>query len=60
MTGFPGVKSFFSDSSGGTTLEWTLVLAVFGIPMILIFTWLLAMLSEHYGMVTSVETLPLP
>ena len=48
------------DSKGQTTVEWTLLLAGFGLPMIFVITILLAVLAEHYKMVTFLETLPVP
>jgi len=48
------------DQAGQTTVEWALILAGFGLPMVLAFGWLLALLAEHYNMVTFLETLPFP
>jgi Flp pilus assembly pilin Flp len=46
--------------AGQTLVEYTLLLVVIGIPMIVLARKLLAILSGLYGMVTFVETLPLP
>ena len=48
------------DQAGQTTVEWTLLVAAFGLPMIYVFSVLLASLAEHYRMLTLVLTLPLP
>jgi len=51
---------FAADRRGQTTLEWALLLLVFALPMIWIIGWLFKALSEHYRMVTFLETLPFP
>ena len=51
---------FLADQRGAATVEWTLVVGAFGLPMIIAFGWLLAALSEYYRMVTFFETLPFP
>ena len=48
------------DDAGQATIEYTLIIAVFGIPMILLCRVLLSILVEHYRMVTFLETLPYP
>ncbi len=48
------------DERGQVTLEWTLLLAAFGLPMIAVFALLLATLAEHYRMMTFILTLPYP
>jgi Flp pilus assembly pilin Flp len=48
------------DESGQVAIEWAMILAVFGIPMIYIFATLLSALSEHYRMVAFLQTLPFP
>ena len=45
---------------GQVILEYTLLLATFGIPMILVARWLLGTLAGYYAMVSFLETLPLP
>ena len=47
-------------SSGQAQVEYVLLLAVFGLPMVYVFGMLLAMLSSYYGIVTFFQTLPLP
>jgi len=49
-----------ADARGQTAIEWTLVLAAFGLPMIAVFGWLLAVLTAHYRMVSFFEALPFP
>ncbi len=53
-------KRLAEDQSGQTTIEWVLLLGAFGIPMVYMMVLLLATLSEHYRMVTFIQTLPLP
>jgi Flp pilus assembly pilin Flp len=53
-------RRFCSDELGQTTVEWALLLVVFGLPMIYVIGLLLRVLTEQYRMVTFLETLPLP
>ena len=48
------------DERGQTTIEWALLLAVVGLPGIVIFGWLLSVVVEQYRMVTFLELLPFP
>ena len=48
------------SETGQVVLEYTLLLATFGIPMIYLAKLLLEILAGQYAMVTFVETLPLP
>jgi hypothetical protein len=48
------------SQTGQVVLEYTLLLATFGIPMIYLSKLLLEVLAGHYEMVTFLETLPLP
>lgn len=48
------------DEAGQVTVEWTLLIAAFGIPMIWVFAMTLSLLSAHYRMMTFLLTLPLP
>ena len=45
---------------GQATLEWVILLFAFGLPLTYIVIKLLGILSEHYRMVTFLETLPFP
>ena len=45
---------------GQVAIEWTLVMVVFGLPMVYTFALLLAVLAEHCRMITLIETLPVP
>ena len=49
-----------SDERGQTTIEWVLIVAGFGLPMIYVFRMLLSILAAAYQMVTFMETLPFP
>jgi hypothetical protein len=46
--------------AGQVILEYTLLLATIGIPMIYLARLLLGILAAQYAMVTCLETLPLP
>lgn len=48
------------DQAGQSTLEWTLLLAVVGLPAITLFGWMVSALAEYYRMVTFLELLPFP
>jgi Flp pilus assembly pilin Flp len=48
------------DERGQMTVEWTLLIAAFGLPMIYVFRVMLATLAGHYGMMTCTLTLPFP
>jgi len=49
-----------ADQAGQTTIEWALIIAAIGLPMLYVFGMLLGILSETYRMVTFVELLPFP
>ncbi|MHC4982627.1 MAG: Flp family type IVb pilin [Planctomycetota bacterium] len=53
-------RKLLADESGQTTVEWTLLLVVFALPMYLVFKMLVDVLAAHYRMVTFMETLPFP
>ena len=57
---FVRVHRFVAEAVGQTTVEWALLLAAFGLPMVYVFGLLLSALAEHYRMVTFFETLPFP
>lgn len=57
---FGTLRKALRDQRGQVTIEYTLVLVAFGLPMATIFIWLLGVLSEYYRMVTFLETLPFP
>ena len=54
------IPDIFADERGQATLEWTLLIAMFGIPMLIAVRLLLYALTEHYRMITCLETLPFP
>ncbi len=52
------MAGLFADQTGQVTIEWTLVLVVFGLPMIYIFGMLLSIMAEYYRQTTFLVTLP--
>jgi len=54
------LPGLLGDEAGQATVEYALLLAFFAVPMLYIFTILLSVLAEYYGMVTFLETLPYP
>ena len=46
--------------TGQTTVEWTLLLAAFGLPMIYVFAMCLSILATYFSMVSFLETLVFP
>ncbi len=54
------LKKFLRDQRGQVTIEYTLLLVVFGLPMVTTFIWLGSVLTEYYRMVTFIECLPFP
>jgi Flp pilus assembly pilin Flp len=48
------------DELGQTTVEWALLIAAVGLPLIYVFWALLDILAENYRMVTFLELLPMP
>ena len=53
-------RDIYADCRGQVTIEYTLLLATFGIPMIIGFRYLLGTLAEYWKMITFLETLPFP
>ena len=53
-------RALWCDDAGQTTIEWTLLLVCFALPMIYVLALLLSALAGHYRMVTFLETLPFP
>lgn len=53
-------RRMLEDQRGQTTIEWALLLGVFGLPMIYLVVVLLSALCAQYRMITLIETLPLP
>ena len=54
------LRMFSGDEAGQTTIEYALLLAAVALPSIYVFRQLLAVLAEHYSMITFLETLPYP
>lgn len=50
----------YRDERGQTTVEWTLLVLAFGLPMFWVFGRLLDLLQAHYGLSVFVESLPFP
>jgi Flp pilus assembly pilin Flp len=48
------------DQAGQTMVEYALLLAVFGLPMFFVFARLLEVLAAYFGMISFMQTLPLP
>ena len=53
-------NGILTDQVGQTSVEYTLLLAGIGLPMMYVFKVLLDTLTAYYQMVTFVQTLPLP
>ena len=53
-------RKFASDDRGQVAVEYTLLLAVFALPMIGLFSLMLSAISHYYQMVVLFETLPFP
>jgi hypothetical protein len=56
----PHMSALWGDQTGQTSLEWALLLACFGLPMVYVLGMLLSVLAEHFRMVTFLESLPFP
>ncbi len=54
------LRKILRDQRGQVTIEYTLVLVAFGLPMATTFVWLGRLLTEYYRMITFIETLPFP
>jgi len=52
--------TLLSDQRGQTTVEWALLMAVVGIPLLLVFYLFLDIIAENYRLVTFLELLPFP
>lgn len=53
-------RQFAADEAGQIAVEYTLLIAAFGIPYIVLARFLLGWLVEHYRMVSCMLSLPLP
>jgi Flp pilus assembly pilin Flp len=57
----PGpIRQLHADQRGQATVEWMLILVAFSLPMLWVIRKLLAVLADHYRMVSFLETLPFP
>lgn len=54
------MRRLAGDETGQVTIEYVLLLAVFGVPMMYVFGVLLSLMSKYYGMVIFLESLPFP
>jgi Flp pilus assembly pilin Flp len=48
------------DDRGQATVEYTLLLAAFGIPLMVLFAAMLRALGQYFQMISLLETMPLP
>ena len=48
------------DQRGASTVEYLLLMALIGVPSLVVFRALLKLMAAHYNMVISIETLPMP
>ncbi|MFP4105983.1 MAG: hypothetical protein ACLFVU_07820 [Phycisphaerae bacterium] len=60
MSLWTSIRSLHEDESGAASIEWVLVLATFGIPMVFVVLTLLDALMAHYRLLTFLQTLPMP
>ncbi len=49
-----------ADESGATTLEWALLLAAVALPSYWTIRMALHLLTDHYRMMTMINSLPFP
>jgi hypothetical protein len=49
-----------ADDRGATALEWALLLVVMAIPAYFLFSLAMAIMVQHYHMLTTLNALPLP
>ena len=56
----PAMSELAGDETGQMTIEYSLLLVAFALPMIYVIRVLLAVLEEHYRLVSFLETLPYP
>lgn len=52
--------SLLADVSGGPTMEWTLLLGSMALPAYWIIQMLLSTLTAYYGLMTTINAMPLP
>lgn len=58
--GLTWLRRLHADQRGQMTIEWSLVLAAFALPMFFVIRTCMEILVAHYQMVTFLETLPFP
>lgn len=56
----PQAISLLADTTGGPTMEWTLLLGFMALPAYWIIQTLLATLTAYYGLMTTINAMPLP
>lgn len=54
------MAKFSGDIRGAVTVEWALLLAAFGLPMMILFRVMLYYLTGYYQCITCLVSLPLP
>jgi len=60
MTGCRKLARLAGDQTGQSMVEYALLIAVFGLPMLAVFVKLLELTTEHYGMMVFMQALPFP
>jgi Flp pilus assembly pilin Flp len=56
----PALRRLACDARGASTVEYVLLLALVGLPSLVVFRALLKVMAAYYNMVVFVETLPMP
>lgn len=54
------MSKILGDNRGVVTVEWALLLAAFGLPMMVVLRILLTYLTGFYQMLTCLVSMPLP
>lgn len=53
-------RSLLKDLRGQVTLEYALILAAVGLPLLWVFRRCVEIVTEHYAMMTFLNSLPFP
>lgn len=53
-------QGLLADTAGGPTMEWTLLLGFMALPAYWIIQMLLSTLTAYYGLMTTINAMPLP
>jgi hypothetical protein len=54
------IVRLLADTAGGPTMEWALLLGFMALPAYWIIQMLLATLTAYYGLMTTINAMPLP